>query len=137
MTTLPSLQPVLSPAVRLVNGLGPRNHVYEHMKYLHCYQLLTELNTFLCIVLFMAKILLTSRTFSFQSRFFQIILVYDLLHQDSMTFHSLERSLDDAAHMEWKSLLAELRLIADTRSFKEAIKTFTFVLDVHWAAQWY
>ena len=71
--TLAFLQHVLSAAVHLAAGLGPCDHVTERVKRLHWLTITYRINlnyVFLCMVLFTDRVLFTSRTFSFQYRFF-------------------------------------------------------------------
>ena len=94
-SSLAPLNRVLSAAVRLVAGLGPRDHVTGHMKgYTGC-QYRFGLNSnyvFSCMVQCMVKVLLTLRMFLYHSVIYQVTPVFYLLPQDNMVCLSLEQS---------------------------------------------
>ena len=95
-SSLVPLNSVFSAAVRLVAGLGPRDHVTEHMKRLHWLPIQFGLNSnyvFSCMMRCMVKVLLPSRMFFYHSVIYQVTLVFDLLLQDNTMCLSLEHSL--------------------------------------------
>ena len=50
-SSLAPLNRVLSAAVRLVAGLGPRDHVTEHMKHLHWLPIQFRIKFKLCVLM--------------------------------------------------------------------------------------
>ena len=133
-SSLAPLNRVLSAAVRLVAGLGPRDHVTEHMKHLHWLPI------------------------QFRIKFRLYVLMHGAVHGQSPSYikdvfvplsdlpgHSRLRSaaagqydvpftrtqfgrraLSVAAPTEWNNLPTNLRSIADITAFKKAIKTHFF-----------
>ena len=86
------LQCVLHAAVQIVAGLGPRDHVTEHMKELHWLPIAYRIKFKQCTLMHSVKVPLTFGTFSYLSLIFHAAHVVALLHQDSMVLYSRDPS---------------------------------------------
>ena len=129
-SSLAPLIHVLSAAVRLVAGLGPRDHVTEHMKRLHWLPIQFRIKFKLCV-------LMHGEVHGQSLSYIKDVLVplIDLLGhsrlrsadagQYDVPFTRAQfgcRGLSVAAPTEWNNLPANLRSIADITAFKKAIK---------------
>ena len=133
-SSLAPLNRVLSAAVRLVVGLGPRDHVIEHMKRLHWLPIQFLIKFKPCVLMhgavhgqspsYIKDVLVSLINLPGHSR-----LRSAAAGQYDVPFIRTQfgrRALSVAAPTEWNNLSANLRSIADITAFKKAIKTHFF-----------
>ena len=131
---LAPLQRVLHAAIRLVAGLGPRNHVKESMKDLHWLLIAHRIKFKLCKLMHGA--IIDQGPTSIRDL---LVLVADMqgrtrLRSAAAGFYDIpfirtqfgRRAFSVAAPSEWNSLSVNIRQIPDFRQFKRALKYHYF-----------
>ena len=131
---LEPLQRVLHAAVRLVAGLGPRDHVRKSMKELHRFSIVHRIQFKLCI-------LVHGAIFGHSPSYIRDLLVPVSEMQNRTRLLSAAAGLYDvpfirtqidrrafsvAASSELNSLPISIRQISDIRQFKRALATHYF-----------
>ena len=133
-SSLAPLNRVLSAAVRLVAGLGPRDHVTDRMKRLHWLPIQFRIKFKLCVLMhgavvygqspsYIKDVLVPLSDLPGHSRLRSAAGQYDVPFTRTQFGR---RALSVAAPTEWSTLPANFRSIADITAFKKAIKTHFF-----------
>ena len=131
---LKPLQHVLQTVVRLVAGLGPRDHVRESMKDLHWLPIAHRIKFKLCIL--MHEAIFCQSSFHVRDLLVPISEMqgrtrlrsaaaglYDVPFNQTQFGHC---AFSVAAPSEWNSLPVNIRQIPDIKQFKRALKTHYF-----------
>ena len=132
-SSLAPLNRVLSAAVRLVAGLGPRDHVTEHMKRLYWLPTQFRIKFKLCVLMhgavygqspsYIKDVFVPLSDLPGHTRLRSAAGQYEVPFTRTQFGR---RALSVAAPTEWNNLPANLRSIADITAFKKAIKTHLF-----------
>ena len=133
-TTLAPLQRVLHAAVRLVAGLGPRDHVSDSMKALHWLPVPYRIKFKLCVLMhavvigtspiYIKDLLTPTKDIAGRSHLRSAAAGDFSVPRFRLEFG--RRAFSVAEPMEWNALPAELRTIKDRLIFKRALKTHLF-----------